>query len=147
MHDLFYHFRKQWFLLWSKKKLEGKHLGKNKLHWIARVWVGKKWNTLMHTGHPQVIFQCWHKRSYPPQQRIFDCLVTKKSADARSPKSLYLSHNKYVKPTNIFKAQFTGKIIGTKVGKKQWSSSTYLMIHNKTTVGGFWLVAFVMGQI
>ena len=55
----------------------------------------------------------------PPQPWIFDCLVTKKSADARSPKSLYLSHNKYVKPTNIFKAQLTGKIMGTKVGKKQ----------------------------
>ena len=53
----------------------------------------------------------------PPQPWIFDCLVTKKSADARSPKSLYLSHNKYVKPTNIFKAQLTGKIMGTKVGK------------------------------
>ena len=85
--------------------------------------------------------------SNTPQPWIFDYLVTKKSADARSSKSLYLSHNKYVKPTNIFKARLTGKIMATKVGKKQWSSSTYLVIHNKTTVGGFWLAAFVMGQI
>ena len=94
-----------------------------------------------------ILSDCNWSLSISPKPWTFHCLVTKKSADVQSPKSLYLSHNKYVKPINIFKARLRGKIMGTKVGKKQWSSSTYLMIHNKTTVGGFWLAAFVMGQI